>query len=100
LPDCYFVVNTNPRPPGYAREIAQAVADAVGANPNSVIYRFDKISERAHVFVPLTDENSLKRALDVLRDREAIIDYAVVDRPSEAGLEGVDDYPSPASSAT
>jgi hypothetical protein len=98
VPDCYAVVNLNPREPQYAREVADAVAAAIGIAPVRLIIRFDEVRKKAHIFIPLDDEQQIADAIRALRGKEAILDYGLVARPSEVGLD-IEDYPGSGESA-
>jgi hypothetical protein len=98
VPDCYALVNLNPREPQYAREVADAVAAAIGISPVRLIIRFDEVRKKAHIFIPLEDEHQIADAIGALRDNEAILDYGLVARPSEVGVD-IEDYPGSGESA-
>jgi hypothetical protein len=88
----------NPREPQYAQEVAEAVAAAIGIAPVRVIIRFDEVRKKAHIFIPLEDEHQIADAIGALRDNEAILDYGLVARPSEVGVD-IEDYPGSGESA-
>ena len=79
MPNCYFVISTNPRTRTEVVQIVDDIAEEFGVPRREAAIYFDYVRWKAHVFMNLPEEEQILRLLGRLKTTEGIRDFAVVD---------------------
>jgi hypothetical protein len=79
MPNCYFVVSTNPRTRTQVIQIVDDIAEELGVPRGEAPIYFDYVRWKAHVFMHFPDEAQILSLIGKLKTTEGIRDFAVVD---------------------
>jgi hypothetical protein len=79
MPNCYFVISTNPRTRTEVANIVDNLAGEFGVAQGETPIYFDFVRWKAHVFMHLQEEAQVLSLIGKLKTTEGIRDFAVVD---------------------